>query len=288
MKGHGLIDAGTTYKQQLCWQTDGAGNVRLKVSPRAGFTGGSPSATRVPSATDERVVRGGGTDASPTYTALFPTAGAWLQGRFSEGDDAIWLMSYPVGGGLPNGLFVLGCMPVVRDGVGGLVDAAPWVYYAASGGACALAQGGWASESAGPLGLLGYLKTSGATALDAWVRLPAAQRAVYDSGGTMQQFVPGHLPQSPDRGSGAYYAQDAMRCGRRLELAGTTGSLETGNANTCGDKGEIDGIRYSGRRFTTPTLLTSVNSAGQAVSAAVGAGDLVLPWEAGYALRDGA
>ena len=39
---------------------------RVKVSPTVGFTGGSPGATQVPSATDEGIVLGGGTDASPS------------------------------------------------------------------------------------------------------------------------------------------------------------------------------------------------------------------------------
>jgi len=47
---------------------------RVKYSKGAGFVGGSPSATRVPSATDEVVLLGAGTDASPTMpTLLFVT-----------------------------------------------------------------------------------------------------------------------------------------------------------------------------------------------------------------------
>lgn len=44
---------------------------RVKYSPFARFIGGSPSATRVPSATDEQVLAGGGTDASPTGGSFF-------------------------------------------------------------------------------------------------------------------------------------------------------------------------------------------------------------------------
>jgi len=42
-------------------------SMRLKYSPSAKFTGGTPSATVTPSATDEKLVRGGGTDGAPTY-----------------------------------------------------------------------------------------------------------------------------------------------------------------------------------------------------------------------------
>lgn len=48
-------------------------NIRIKYSPNAfgvtGFTGGAPSAVRVPSATDEVTVAGSGTDAAPTYVS---------------------------------------------------------------------------------------------------------------------------------------------------------------------------------------------------------------------------
>lgn len=44
---------------------------RIKYSASAKFIGGSPSATRVPSATDEQVLLGAGSDAAPTYIAHF-------------------------------------------------------------------------------------------------------------------------------------------------------------------------------------------------------------------------
>ena len=57
--------------RELVWQygavTGIAGQWRVKISPVSRFTGGTPSATQVPSATDEFVLAGGGTDASPTY-----------------------------------------------------------------------------------------------------------------------------------------------------------------------------------------------------------------------------
>jgi len=59
---------------------------RIKYSAAgAGFTGGTPTATRTPTATDEAVVRGGGTDAAPTGYALH--AGDGTYGAFFTGDD---------------------------------------------------------------------------------------------------------------------------------------------------------------------------------------------------------
>ena len=60
---------------QMCWQS-GSNRTqwRLKWSHSAGFTGGSPSASQVPSASDEKVICGGGSDASPTFYG-------WLAGN---------------------------------------------------------------------------------------------------------------------------------------------------------------------------------------------------------------
>lgn len=66
-----LRDPGS--RRQLCFQKASANNTqwRIKFSESAGFSGGSPSGTQVPSATDEQVVLGSGTDASPTMATLF-------------------------------------------------------------------------------------------------------------------------------------------------------------------------------------------------------------------------
>lgn len=62
---------------------------RVKYSAGNGFTGGTPSATQVPSATDEVIVCGGGTDASPTYASYYATDNTYrwhiITGGASEG-----------------------------------------------------------------------------------------------------------------------------------------------------------------------------------------------------------
>jgi hypothetical protein len=60
-----------TKTLQICIQITGTNSIRLKYSAVNGFIGGSPSAIRVPSSTDEFVALGGGTDASPSGNALF-------------------------------------------------------------------------------------------------------------------------------------------------------------------------------------------------------------------------
>jgi len=65
--------------KQFCFQrqnTVGANSSypwRMKYSRNVGFSGGSPSATVTPSAADEQILLGAGTDASPTFATLFAT-----------------------------------------------------------------------------------------------------------------------------------------------------------------------------------------------------------------------
>lgn len=78
---------------------------RIKFSQSNAFTAGSPGATQTPSATNERIDYGGGTDASPSFATLFTgTEGAQ---RFKAGADGSspygwWAGSFPSGGGSPT------------------------------------------------------------------------------------------------------------------------------------------------------------------------------------------
>jgi len=62
-------------QREFIFQHDNAGGARIKYSPSAKFTGGSPSATVTPSATDEKYVRGAASDATPSYGATFFASG---------------------------------------------------------------------------------------------------------------------------------------------------------------------------------------------------------------------
>jgi hypothetical protein len=291
LAGHRWYDGTGYYRQQLCFQVDGAGGLRWKVSPRAGFTDFTAcSPTVAPTATDQRVRWGGGTDSSPTYTAIFPTSGSWLQARYDEATDAMWAMCYPSAGGLPT--MFLAVEPTSNAQVNGIaVDKAPWVYQAGTGVSCSLGLF-WGSELRGPLGVLGYGVVRSGIAQDAWVVLPAGlPAAVYDQFGVLQIMLPGALPQSPGYLSSPVYAQGVPRCGRRGSLAGTSTNptYESGNLNTVGDKGDCLTIRYSGQTFSTPTLLTSVDPCtGVTGTSLIGVGSLVLPWGGTPSLSGGA
>jgi hypothetical protein len=83
---------------------------RIKISAAAGFTGGSPSGTQAPSATDEFILYGGGTDAAPSYGTIFPTTNNTY--RFSCGADSaapytFWSGSWIIGGANTTGLFLM-------------------------------------------------------------------------------------------------------------------------------------------------------------------------------------
>lgn len=92
-------------RRELVIQHAANTGVRIKCSANAKFTGGAPSATVTPSATDERVLWGGGTDAAPAQNGWFDAgmllADAWVfQGAaFSAPPYGFWFGSR----GLQNG-----------------------------------------------------------------------------------------------------------------------------------------------------------------------------------------
>jgi hypothetical protein len=82
---------------------------RIKYSYSAGFTGGSPDATTTPSATDEQILNGGGTDASPSWDTLFATSGTWRHSCAAGGSDELYVfysMCFLSGGGSVTSTFI--------------------------------------------------------------------------------------------------------------------------------------------------------------------------------------
>lgn len=73
---------------------------RVKYSASAKFTGGTPGATQTPTATDEVVMRGSGTDASAGSTSWFGTDGTYRQqiGADNAAPYAFWMSTYATGG----------------------------------------------------------------------------------------------------------------------------------------------------------------------------------------------
>jgi hypothetical protein len=102
---------------------------RIKYSASAGFTGGSPSATIVPSATDEVVIFGSGTNASPTGATLFGADGGY---RFSigAGDSSVGYGFYWFGNNVGTTTLTTGfLMDVMKTGTYSTGDADPCALY---------------------------------------------------------------------------------------------------------------------------------------------------------------
>ncbi len=79
---------------------------RVKYSPIAGFIGGTPGATITPSATDEYILNGGGTDTAPSFATWFYGAEGSTRYNAMAQDVApycFWGQGWPVGGGTPFG-----------------------------------------------------------------------------------------------------------------------------------------------------------------------------------------
>lgn len=117
------------YQRSICVQAT-ALTVRVKVSVN-GFVGGSPSSTVVPSATDEILLFGSGTDASPTLATFF--------------DAAANVRLNLIAGGSSEGYSFYMCgMRITTGGLGGLIlmekltdtnalDIDPYIYYMQGG-----------------------------------------------------------------------------------------------------------------------------------------------------------
>lgn len=90
---------------------------RVKYSKAAQFSGGTANATRTPSAADEALRFGGGTDASPTYSQWFPTDGTYLLYGGCDPVAGWWFgTKITIGGAVgPGGWFDVLGTPSVSD-----------------------------------------------------------------------------------------------------------------------------------------------------------------------------
>lgn len=92
----------------ICYQRGTANDAAwyVKYSPSAGFTGGLPTATVTPTATDQFVVCGAGPDSGPTFTTWFVgTEGStrWSTRANDAAPYCFWANGWPIGGGTPIG-----------------------------------------------------------------------------------------------------------------------------------------------------------------------------------------
>lgn len=156
---------------------------RIKVSPSGGFTGGSPSATQVPSATDEVVLLGSGTDAAPTFASLWATT------------DGGYRQHIVVGGATENYAWVTWCLVTGSStGAGALMhdamqansyvsaDLDPYVYYAVNGSGAFSGNQSVNAPNGGAKAYFGALTTAAAANISAPILGASANVSAFPGG----------------------------------------------------------------------------------------------------------
>ena len=99
------------YQRYICLQVGTSKNtIRFKISWTP-FNGGSPGILRVPSASDERLLYGYGTDAAPGFSALLDSTAANVRVNLIAGDVtegyAYFMLFHKVGAGTLGGAIIM-------------------------------------------------------------------------------------------------------------------------------------------------------------------------------------
>ncbi len=249
-------------REYVVQRTTASTTYRIKYSPGAGFTGapgggGSTDADTVPSSADERVVVGGGTDASPTGAVILPTDATyrWHVGAGGAADKhAWWAAALPIGGGaLSAGWFLEAMLPNTYPSA----DLDP---YAQSFSTTAFNQTSWAGTVVRSVLGSGVYKKG--LAGEAWVAFSGCGWAGGNTGGGS---VPPTVFVATKIGSSPYNAKDdlmPLMWGRRSAQG------------SGGYKGMGAMLRLSGVLRTVGDTLTVATSRDR-----ITFGPLVLPWD---------
>lgn len=183
---------------------------RIKYSASARFTGGSPGATQTPSATDEAIRVGGGTDASPTYTSIFSADTTYkLYGGAGGATDGFWFATTLIAGGTQSaGMFFDPLSSsTTSDGDACVIG------MSISGSAFSSGTLTSNSSTASTGGVMGWLKYGIAGA--GFVSIPAL--TVNDGGGAMWPSAAGTNPHTNKD------ALELIQYGRKSSLSAPTG-----------------------------------------------------------------
>lgn len=183
---------------------------RIKYSASATFVGGSPGATQTPSATDEAIRCGGGSDASPSYLSIFSAdAGYKLYGGAGGATDGWWFVTVFIAGGTQSaGMFFDPLSSSTTDDGDACV-----IGVSISGSVFSQTTLTSNSVTASSGGVMGWLKygISGA----GYVAIPAL--TVNDGGGAMWPNAAGANPHT------AKDALELIQYGRKSSLTAPTG-----------------------------------------------------------------
>jgi len=233
-------------------QRQASGNTqwRIKHSMSAGFTGGTPGATQVPSATDEQIIFGGGTDASPTFAALFATDGTyrWNVATESASNYEFWAGAFPTGGGNPTTAFVFDLLTA---------------YEATDGYFMAIYISGSSPFQDSQISSESFSATTNAL----WATVPSASPTTYDfytgwvlySLGGTANAAPNGLPTNPINGNDEVFP---IVLGRRSALSNP------------GHKGVSSLMKWTGKARDTGDTLSVSTTSDRIVYR-----DVTLPWD---------
>jgi hypothetical protein len=206
---------------------------RFKYSATSKFTSGSPAAGVTPSATDEAVLLGSGTDASPTGATMLGTTDGNYRIWLCAGDSTIGYGFYfaATTQNLVTQQALL-YLDVMKASSFPAADTDPAVVYTGTGSSCAiLGAGNLGTYANAPQGWLGYGLTGAACQ-----RIPIQD---YYNTGASAAIAPGGLPQNPssknDTMIDAPYARDSGQtapagwkgCGSLFLIQGTPRTLGT-------------------------------------------------------------
>lgn len=183
---------------------------RFQYSAIDHFTGGSPGATQTPSAADGVLRFGGGTNASPTYNALFTSDATYkLYGGAGGAADGWWFGTVVIAGGAASGGMYMDPLPApTTDDDDGCV-----IGIGVSGASFTKTNISNNSAAITGAGVFGWLKYG--LAGSGYVAIPAL--VIGDSAGDMWPLVAGTNPHT---------TKDAIRLieyGRKSSLAAPAG-----------------------------------------------------------------
>ena len=221
---------------------------RVKYSAVSKFVGGTPGITETPSAADEELILGAGTDAAPSFVTWFGTDGAYKM-QIAV-DDATpypwWFVCYPNGGGDPNAVMVFD--PVSNPLAG---DGDPLVIYVGIDGDANLEPSTLGAITAGTSNALarGYLDYGEGG--EDWVNILAH---TYDSVGG-GQFCPDNMTANPHSG------KDGM-----LPIVW---GRPAGQPAPQGYKGTSRTMRWHGTNRSTPSTLSDAAAGDRFVAGRV-------------------
>lgn len=224
-------------------------NWRIKVSQSEAYSAGAPTTSvtpTTPTASEDKIMLGGGTDASPTFAALWATDGSYkAQAAIETAGEGFWIATYPNGGGAASGGWY---MERLITGTFNALDVDPYIYCTIGTTAPWLSTG-IAQESAG---LRPQAWLARGLAGEGFVICPATYPA-----NTASSILPGNL------GSNAFDGKDNSMPVIYMRRGSLTAPV--------GWKGQSSMLRWKGNNRNTADTLNSLSR--------IVIGDVSMEWD---------